>query len=339
MSGDDNTPLEDPVLLPPPFGTTETTGEHLLPTAMSMDDLLRNETESGQQDVDPIETSDEGDFVEPSPVVAPVELQDEEPTHPAGFVDGEGDAQYVEATGGNRMLWIGAVIFLIGGGLAWAFLRGDSSVSTAQTDAESAPATETVAPEPKAESPAPKAAPAPAQAGEVPTELAALRALTFEERHALLAKADGDVPVDLHIGLDLVQAGQSEHPCRTFADALSTIESAKDPAPFDWALEEARAPSGDDPGCDGLASRLDALKNAADAEEVASADASRPSRTAKRKKTPQPSRGRPAPPPPEPAPAEAESPPPQPEPQPEPQPKKNSIATKLDDGELRGLGD
>ncbi len=338
MSGNENTPLEDdPVLLPPPFGTTETTGEHLLPTATSMDELFRDDTESGAQAEETEgawpQEEEAGASASVADAPVPAGAQDEEPTHPVGFTS-EGLDDHVAGGSSNRMLWIGIVIFLIGAGLAWAFLGGarrSSGGDEPQADAVSPHA------EPEDISPEVGGKAEPDSALDAaPTELAALRSLTFEERHALLAKAEGDVPVEIHIGLDLVQAEQSENPCRTFADALSTIESSEDREAFDWALDEATAPTGDEPSCENLSSRLAALED--EQPEVASPvtpSRAPDHRSKKKRKKPRASTDRPSAPTPEPMPAERPEPPP--EAKPERKPK--SVATKLDDGELRGLGE
>lgn len=347
MSGNENTPLEDdPVLLPPPFGTTETTGEHLLPTATSMDELFRNETESGAQEAEaeealPVEEAEVSVVAAESAPPPTVELQDEEPTHPVGYAE-LGDNPAVG--GGNRMLWVGIVIFLIGGGLAWVFIGGAGSSSSASKGAETQSGAVPSSAGPEGTSPAADGKPEPSSASDAaPTELAVLRSLSFEERHAMLAKAEGDVPVELHIGLDLVQAKQSENPCRTFADALSTIESSEDRAAFDWALEDATAPTGDEPGCENLGSRLAALKDERPDEAPRAMPTRSSDRRAKKKKKSRPSKDEPSPPTPDPPSAAKPEPPPADEaetkPEAKPEAKPKSVATKLDDGELRGLGE
>ncbi len=356
MPGHENKPPEDDlVLLPPPFGTTETTGEHLLPTATSMDELFRLDGDPLEEDDSwPIDVSQE-----PAPVSAPSPLPTEghveEPTLPAGYLDArdrDGEVElaeeepFVVPSSSNRMLWIGLVVFLIGGGLAWVFVGGsdlDEPSTTGSGDA-AAMADSSASPnlEGRVDGPPSTADGKFGGAREssvAPTALADLRAMSFQERHALLAKSDGDVPVELHIGLDLVQAQQSENPCRTFADALSTIESAEDQAPFAWALDDAVEPTSEDAACDGLGARLATLRGRS-AEPDPSAASDRRSRRSKRK----PRAAREASPVAQPEPAEPEpapepKPEPKPEPEPEPKPKTNSIATKLDDGELRGFGE
>lgn len=321
MSSSQNTPPGDPpILVPPPFGTTETTGEQLLPTAMSMDELLQDNAEFDAPVAVPVD----------SPPVAPTASIPNAPPAPVVRESGaSADADYGTKNDDRRMLWVGIIIFLIGGGLAWAFL-GPSAEQPPSTPEPAEPAIA----ENSSAAPQPDVAPRPAQQGPaeqapvVPTELSELRALGFEKRHALLADAKGEVPVELHIGLDLVQATESEQPCRTFSDALSTIEASEDREAFAWALEEANAPTGEAPECGGLDQRLAALterpSSGSNGARARATKSDRPRRSKKRRtpppKTPPPTR-------------------PTPTAEPKPEAKPTSIATKLDDGELRGLGE
>ena len=91
-------------------------------------------------------------------------------------------------------------------------------------------------------------------------DLASLRLLTLRERRMLRARGDDEGAEEIHIALDLVQARQSPTPCRTFAEALDSIEASEGGEHYSWALEQAEAPPGNDSACAGLHERLGALR-------------------------------------------------------------------------------
>ncbi len=229
------------------------------------------------------------------------------------------------------MLWAAAAALLlaVGGGVWWTSVRsgGQADVSNAAA-AASGPTTPTDPPpaqeQPKTEQPA-AAAPAAEELAHLPVMLADLRKLGYKERHVLLATDPGKVSVELHVGLGLVQAEESESPCRTFSDALTLIEGSERPRAFLWALREAKAPTGKTSACKQLGPRLQRLR--ALVETVAEA----PKPTRHKKSRTRPRRNSP----PTPAPATPTAPKPVAD-TPEPPPKKTGVAPKLDD-DLRGL--
>lgn len=279
----------------------------LLPTAMSMDDVLREE-ESARALAEAEEVSEHSQTAPRRVVNQPI-------------------AGELEPVSDRKWIWVVAVLLAVGGGGAVAFLMSDRSAET--TVAEKAETPSAPPQEPPAET-----APVPAKADDgLPTDLESLRALPFRERHRRLETAKGDVPVELHVALDLVQADQAENPCRTFADALSTIEASDNREPFSWAVDEAEAPSGSDPVCSSLAERLEALRQPSAA--AAAAPTKREAPAPARPKRPRP---KPTPKPKKPTPTPTAAPPAEPE-KPAPKPREHSVATKLDDDELRGLGE
>lgn len=317
--------VED-LLAPPPFGVAETTGDQLLPIATSMEHVL-----------------DEARLPEPEPEPAPepVLLTEPEPEPepvPAPAAVATPTTAHVEEPPANSNRTIAAVavvVLLLGAGGFFWMNRGsdDAGEQAGLADAGAVSPGNGVPPGTKAETPSLSGNAVPSVAA-LPTDLETLRTLSFEDRHAGLARVSGDVPVELHVGLDLVQASQSEEPCRTFSDALSIIESSEDPTTFKWAVDEASVPSGQESAsCTGLAQRLAAAKGpAAEGKAPAARPAARSSKGERRSK-PRPSRPRPAAAPPaEPAPkSEPTTPTPPPT-------RKPSVATKLDD-DLRGLGE
>lgn len=231
-----------------------------------------------------------------------------------------------EKTKGSPVLWAAAAALLLaaGGGIWWNSTQSDPEpdVSAAQIVAETPrPQTSDRKEPPTAGSATPAVDEAPAH---MPVMLADLRKLGYAERHALLATHSGKVSVELHVGLDLVQAGESEAPCRTFSDALTIMDGSERPRAFLWALREAKAPTGENAACKKLGPRLQQLLAAVEP----TVEASKPTRHSKK------SRGRShrgtSPAPVQPAPS---TPVAEPAPKPEPKP---GVATKLDD-DLRGL--
>ncbi len=86
------------------------------------------------------------------------------------------------------------------------------------------------------------------------------RALPFARRHALLGQLEGGPDAEridrtLNWALDLVQAGDSEMPCETFAQALDALEATPEPE-YSSLLNSARAP---DPSCAALDDQRTAL--------------------------------------------------------------------------------
>lgn len=329
----------DPLLAPPPFGVAETTGEQVLPMPTSMEELLGSEEDEevaadGSEPLvaldeigAPAEVAEAAAAPVPKPAPAPAEPEVRIPPSTAD----EGGTL-------GRTVTIGIVVGLLLGGAAWMFLRDGRSESAPAAASVDVPAPEDSAPPSAASSDAretkerkPPATAGGTKAGRLlPDELEALRKLSYEERHELLSKAGADVNIVHHVGLDLVQAASAPTPCRTFADALGTIEASEDQEPFAWALEEAVAPTGDDGACAGLPARLAALQDPqGDAEASTERRKTRRGRNNRRVRPPKSSAtGTPAP---------AAEPPNEPKAQNNP-PKKPSVATKLDD-DLKGLGD
>ncbi len=325
----------DPLLAPPPFGVAETTGEQVLPMATSMEELLASEEEIVPAGSEPLVALD--DLASPakpaakpaSPAVAAAPARKTPMPQVAATTSEEGGTL-------GRTVTIGIVVGLLLGGAAWMFLRDGGNEATPVAASTDAPVAKSSKP-PRGDSIPTETREAPATAeGEekpapmLPDDLEALRKLPYAERHALLSKAGADVNIVHHVGLDLVQAASAPTPCRTFADALGTIEASEDQEPFAWALEEAVAPTGDDRACTGLPARLAALQAPqGDAESTTDRRKSRRGRNNRRTRPAKPSG--------------AGTPPPAAEPPKEPKaqnnsPKKPSVATKLDD-DLKGLGD
>ena len=321
----------DDLLVPPPFGVAETTGEQLLPIATSMDTVLDRpiseveaEAESRALQAAAVEQARVQQSEPPPPAPVPVQRAPAPPIaapQPAPVVS--------ESSNGKRIgLVVIAALLLVGavGGLAYATTDKPASEGQAAVPAKSEPKESSPKPPPPPQKP-----PAPVEAvddvAELPTTLEALREVSYADRHAGLKNATGDVPVELHVGLDLVQAAESASPCTTFSDALSTIESSPDPSVYAWAIDEAVAPADDDEAaCARLDTRLKALKaSLAPPAEAKSADARRP------RPSPKPRKARPTP-----------APAPQPRkplpPRQEPPKRAPSVATKLDD-DLKGLGE
>ncbi len=223
-------------------------------------------------------------------------------------------------TGARWLIWFGVAVIGLGmtAGIAWRFIN-EAEPPTAVTNHVSKPPPE----EPKA---VPEPVEVPTPAVPLPSSLDELRALSYAERHAALATAKGSVQVDLHVGLDLIQAADAEHPCRTFADALNTIEASDDPQVYRWALDDATAPTGKARTCRGLEQRLAALTTDPGTNEPTS------TKRRTRKRTRQAPTA--APTPPEPVVEEPVTPEPAEPATPEPTP---SVATKLDE-DLRGIG-
>ncbi|MGH1342587.1 MAG: hypothetical protein ACRBN8_13585 [Nannocystales bacterium] len=328
----------DDLLAPPPFGVAETTGDQLLPIATSMEQVL---------------DEDQGSLAEPEPQREPITTAAPEPKAPPSQPTPLAPAAAIAAAsteppaGSGRTLMVAAVAVLLLGAAVFAWMRGGGDVVQPHSDAPRAGAVasaadgtpDTIPAHPVGDSAGdagaadpPPSAPAVAP---LPTELDELRKLSFEARHAGLASAPGDVPVELHVGLDLVQAQQSEEPCRTFSDALSIIESSEDPEAFKWALDEASIPTDDvAPSCGGLAKRLAAARGAS-GEVDKPRPRSRPSRSKPRSK-PRPSRPTRVADSTPPAKSADKAEPAKPSPPPAREPP--SVATKLDD-DLRGLGE
>lgn len=232
-----------------------------------------------------------------------------------------------ETKGSPVVLWAAAAALLlaVGGGVWWKATQSDpqTGVNTAQAVAETTPPqTSDGAETPPAEPSSPVVDAEP----HMPVMLADLRKLGYAERHALLATHSGRVSVELHVGLDLVQAEESESPCRTFSDALTIMDGSERPRAFLWALREAEAPTGKNSACKKLGPRLKRLLAAVEP----TVEAPKPTHHSKKSRV-RPQRGSsPAPAPAQPDPPAtpvAETPTPAP---------KNGVATKLDD-DLRGL--
>ncbi len=328
----------DDLLVPPPFGVAETTGEQLLPIATSMDAVLDRpiseveaEAESRALQAAAIEQARAQDSEPPVPNLAPqpVERVGAPPIaapKPAPVVSKRG------SNGARTGLVVVAVLLLlgIGGWLALSTSGGPPSEARGITATKGE--TRNVAPEPstppkKVDEPTPEPS---AAVAELPTTLDELRKISYAERHAGLETAMGDVPVELHVGLDLVQANESPSPCATFSDAISTIESSPDPSVYAWALDEAEAPSqtakgADASACEHLDARLKSVKDSLASAAPEPAAARRP-RTA-----PKPRKALPTP-------APAAQPRKTPPPSQEPPKRAPSVATKLDD-DLKGLGE
>ncbi|MGH1342663.1 MAG: serine/threonine protein kinase [Nannocystales bacterium] len=220
------------------------------------------------------------------------------------------------------VLWAAAVALLLalGGGAWWQSTQtGTQSHAAASqvTAAKTVPAA-TATEEPPADKPSP-AKPVAEEPAHMPVMLADLRKLGYVERHALLANEPGEVSVELHVGLDLVQANESESPCRTFSDALTIMEGSERPRAFLWAIREANPPTGKTSACKGLGQRLQKLREAVGPV----VEPPKPTRHNKKTRN-RPRRNAPAAEPPAPV-AEPSEPPPA-----------HGIATKLDD-DLRGL--
>lgn len=316
--------VED-LLAPPPFGVAETTGDQLLPIATSMEHVL---DEARLPEPEP----------EPEPAPEPVLLAEPEPVPAPPVAVAPPASAHVEEAPQNSNRTIAAavvVVLLLGaGGFFWMNRGGDAAGDQpGLADAGAVSPGSGVTPDATPQTPSLGGEPAPSVAA-LPTDLETLRKLSFEERHAGLAQVSGDVPVELHIGLDLVQAAQSEDPCRTFSDALSSIESSEDPTTFKWALDEASVPSGQESAsCKGLTQRLAAAKGSGAEEKAPAARPVPRSSKGERRAKPRPSRPRPsAAPPADPA---KQTEPTTPTPPPT---RKPSVATKLDD-DLRGLGE
>ncbi len=248
-------------------------------------------------------------------------------------------AEPEESKGGvPPMLWAAAAALLlaIGGGVWWNSTQTDAETSSEATqvaanEAEAPPPP--VEEEPPANEP-PPAAPAAEAPAHLPRMLADLRRLGYIERHARLANAPGKVSVELHVGLDLVQADESESPCRTFSDALTIMEGSERPRAFLWAIREAEAPTGKTSACKKLGPRLQTLRESV--EPVV--ESPKPTRNSKkgrgrgrRHSTPTTPTAQPETPatpvaPPEPPPSDKAK----------DKDKDKGVATKLDD-DLRGL--
>lgn len=328
----------DDLLVPPPFGVAETTGEQLLPIATSMDTVLDRpiseveaEAESRALQAAAIEQARADELAPPVPAPAPqpVERVAAPPIaapEPAPVVNEQG------SNGARTGLVVVAVLLLLGVGGWLALSTPDTPASKGQAPATRQDEPSKTAPEPstppsKVDEPTPEPSDPVA---ELPTTLDELRKVSYADRHAGLKNATGDVPVELHVGLDLVQANESPSPCTTFSDALSTIESSPDASVYTWALDEAKVPTeaakgADASTCDRLDARLKAVKDSLASAEPERAAPRRP-RTASK-----PRKARPTP---EPAAQPRKTPPPSQEP-----PKRApSVATKLDD-DLKGLGE
>lgn len=230
------------------------------------------------------------------------------------------------------VLWAAAVAILlaVGGGVWWSSTQTDAGLrsSAAQLVASETKPAPPVADEPAADGPTKDeqelAVPASEAPAHMPVMLADLRRLGYVKRHALLANESGKVSVELHVGLDLVQAGDSESPCRTFSDALTIVEGSERPRAFLWAIREAEAPTGKTPACKKLGARLQQLRETVEpaTEPPKPAHNNKKGRgRGRRKSTPS------APP------VQPETPTAKP---PEPPPPDKGVATKLDD-DLRGL--
>lgn len=330
-------PGVDDLLAPPPFGVAETTGDQLLPIATSMEHVLdEDRAPLPQPEPEP----------DPGPVIVATPQPKAEPSVPepaeapaAAVVDMDIDEP---APGSNRTIVIvAAVVLLLGvGGFLWMNRGGETTPAPAgEAKSGAVAAADGGAPENPSDAPLDSVKPVPSapSASALPTDLDALRELSFEDRHTGLASASGDVPVELHVGLDLVQAQESAEPCRTFSDALSIIESSEDPATFEWAVDEATVPNEDDaPSCKGLSERLAAARGPSEDVE-APKPRPRTNRGNTRASKPRPSRPSPAGKPTPPAePPEKAAEPAKPNPPPAREP--SSVATKLDD-DLRGLGE
>ena len=334
----------DELLAPPPFGVAETTGEQLLPIATSMESVLDRplaeaeaEAESRASEAAAAAAVAAEVPETPPPSVPPVasgtpSVAPAVAPEPVAAVE-----EPASNTGRNAVIAVVALALL--GGIGW-FVVGsndpaaadgaatDNTVVNAGPAGDGKPASPS--PEANGNTPTPEKQPA---AGELPTTLEALRNIPYADRHAALKVATGDVPVDLHVGLDLIQAGDSETPCRTFSDALSTIESSPDPDTYAWALEEAVVPtSGQDTVCARLGERLAALSPTPTGKSESQKSTRRGSRANTRPKPRRPKpEERPTAAPPEEKPKK--TPPPTESPKRAP-----SVATKLDD-DLRGLGE
>ncbi len=253
---------------------------------------------------------------------------DPEETSPAQLEEEEHEHAVLEPRrdrSAGWLIWFGVATVAVGvvGGVSWRSMK-NAEVSAAQ---RSAPAVEAQPPQVPAEMIEEEPASPP-----LPETLDELRALSYAERHARLATTEGTVAVDLHVGLDLVQAADAENPCRTFADALNTIEASDSLEDFRWALDEAIPPEGQGEGqgstCKGLDERLATLRG--DEDESKSAKSRRGGRT---RKPPRPTSKVEEPPKPVPEPEPEPEVIPVPPPKPEPSP---SVATKLDE-DLRGM--
>lgn len=314
--------VED-LLAPPPFGVAETTGDQLLPIATSMEHVL-GEDRLPEPEPEPAIAP------EPEPASVPAASELAAATTPASahVEDAPEDSK-------RTVVVVAVVVLLLGAGAFFWMDRGSDveGEQPGQTVASAASPAGGVAP-----GETPKAVPpgGQASAAALPSDLAALRKLSFEERHAGLAQMSGDVPVELHVGLDLVQAQESDEPCRTFSDALSIIESSEDPSTFGWAVDEASVPSEPEAAsCKGLAERLAAAQGPGAADEAPKPRPVVRNKKGSTRRKPRPSRPTPAADPPPPADPPKTTEPAKPKPSPARAP---SVATKLDD-DLRGLGE
>lgn len=227
------------------------------------------------------------------------------------------------------VLWgAAAALLLATGGVVW----WQATSSDEPNDSGTAPAVakQDEPPPPKArtseasDAAAPPAAETP-PANRLPALLSDLRQLSYADRHALLATTTDKVHVELHVGLDLVQAEQSDDPCRTFSDALDIVEDGERPRAYLWALQEAEVPAGKSRVCRKLGPRVAALLARVAPPEP------EPTHRKPRNKRPDKTRTRHS------TPVEATPVPTTPAPvEPEPKKPKDGVATKLDD-DLRGL--
>lgn len=324
-------PDADDILVPPPFGVADTSGDQLLPIATSMS-LLADGDEADDVVPDPSDESGDADL-QPNTIESEPQPSATAPTTtPSAAIE----EPRTVGRAGSFLLVLCVVALGVGGYLVLGPQTPESSddmSSRGSTD-------EAAAPRPAMPDPAAGSA-AASNVDPLPTSLDELRKLPFAERHAALQNAMTDsVAIEDHVGLDLLQASQSETPCRTFSDALATIRSSEDPSVYSWALEEAAVPTNDE--CpDGLPARLDELRGTAGLGDDTPSQATRVRSPSKR-----PTKSRPEARPPDPTPRDQ---PPEPtapqqalpeEPAPvEPASKpKPSIATKLDD-DLKGLGE
>lgn len=328
---------DDGLLAPPPFGVAETTGGQLLPISTSMEELLEATDEEIAAGSEPLVALE--DIASPEDLAgvgAGAAMPTPAPAEPEVAVRVHEEP---EESGGalGRTIIIGVVIGLLVGGGAWLFLRDGRQTEEAPAVAEKTQPAQGATPAPADGSAAEEDHEPPRRdsmaEAELPSDLEALRELSYAERHKLLGDAKADVNIEHNVGLDLIQAASAPSPCRTFGDALGTIEASDDQEAFRWAIDEASPPAGDDAACAGLPERLAALQtpNEDVAPEAATRRRGRRGRNAKR---PRPS-SRPSG---TGTPAAAPEPTKEPTPQTKPSPKTPNVATKLDD-DLRGLGD
>ncbi|MCH9682518.1 MAG: hypothetical protein K0V04_13865 [Deltaproteobacteria bacterium] len=329
----------DFALAPPPsFGVAERTDGHLLPVATGMGDIFEDDS------VNP-------DVVEPAwppPADVPVSTKSKTVSASSPRVAPEPEPEPKRSYVPLVLLFV--LLLGVGAG-AWLWMQEpDDAGAVAQADADTpAPSTAAAGTVPKPEAVTPPAEgdanetneaaegePEPDERVAKVNDIALMKRTDLLDRHALLGELEtagltAQVNLELHVALDLMQAGQADSPCEVFSDSLTLIERNRERAEFRPAIASVDGaprpgPGETDADCEGLDARLAALKAGPDAgTPVEAAPAAKPTRK-KSRKNPKARKTKPANPPP----PSTDSPP-----SAEPKPKPASspdVATKLDDG-------